>query len=63
MSKVSFTDEQVNAVLRMLEGQEFYDFYNGDFDKFITGDLQHDLNCSHEKVREAMKDRIKGMLS
>lgn len=62
-NKVTFTDEQLNAIVSMMEKQAFYDFYNGEFDSFITGDLAIDLDITHKEAREQMILVIKQMLS
>ena len=62
MSKVTFTDEQIEAVLQALERQAFADFYTGPFEDFITGDYAHRNKMSHDECRESMKKEIRKLV-
>lgn len=59
MSNVTFTNEQMNAILNILETQRFADFYTGPFEDFITGDAEYKLNITHQESRALIKEQIR----
>lgn len=56
-------DEAVNRALEMISKQRFADWYTtGKFDKFITGDLEHETGKSYKDCENEIKDDIRKFL-
>lgn len=60
--KPEFTDEQILAILSMLERQRFADFYTGPFEDFITGDMVISQNITHKEARNEMLKEIRKLV-
>lgn len=55
--------EIITKLLWLFQSQRFADWYNsGDFDKYITGDLEHDAKISRQDAEKKIRSDIARML-
>lgn len=57
-------EEIISRVYEMLFRQKFADWYSkGNFDKFITGDMEYETKKSHEECKKEVRNDIRRFLA
>jgi len=54
----------VTKVLEMLEGGRFEKWYGpgGNFDRYVTGDMEHEDKLTHAQAKEKIREELRKML-
>jgi hypothetical protein len=55
--------EIASKIIRMMEKQNFSDWYKNQFENYITGDMEHDSGKTDAECREQIKTDIIRMLN